>query len=355
MTETLQTWLTTRAWPLWLQHGVDWQAGAFNESLTLDTYSSTASFRRLRVLTRQIYVFSQAERHGLAGADAAVDLGLAFLHRRARQEDGGYAWRFDLAGSVIDDRRDLYDHAFVLLALASAGRPGLRDEALAVDAFITTHLRHSGEGFVESLPPALPRRQNPHMHLLEACLAAAESFGEERFLTRAHEIITLFVARFWDRESGTLPEFFDGDLGRETTAGRHVWEPGHHCEWIWLLDWYERLAGDAALAEIRQRLWQNNEDHGVAAQSGALIDEVWSDGAAKTATLRLWPQTERLKSALILPNTEERPRAEAALWPYLREDGLWHERQGPDGVFASDPAPASSLYHLTCGILFAKP
>ena len=358
MSNALRKWLTTRAWPLWLQHGVDWQAGAFNESLTLDGYRSTASFRRLRVLARQIYVFSRAASHGLVGAEAAVDLGLTFLLRRARQPDGGYAWRFNLAGEVIDDRRDLYDHAFVLLALASVAyiRPdaALHQAALELDAFITTHLRHATEGFGESIPPSLPRRQNPHMHLLEACLAAAECFGDERFLARAQELITLFTERLWDRETGTLPEYFSNDLIRETAGGRHVWEPGHHCEWIWLLDWYERLAGKARLEEISQRLWQNVKTCGLTGPGGALLDEVWSDGTAKTLSSRLWPQVERLKSGLILHGgaLQERARAEAALWPYLREDGLWYEYQGPDGEFATDLAPASSLYHLTSGILF---
>jgi mannose-6-phosphate isomerase len=66
---------------------------------------------------------------------------------------------------------------------------------------------------------------------------------------------------------------------------------------------------------------------------------------------RLWPQTERLKADAL----EDRaaPEARAALAAYLRPDGLWHERRLPDGGFSQEPAPASSLYHLTCGILEA--
>jgi len=361
MPDTLQDWLTTRAWPLWLQHGVDWQGGAFNESLTLDTYCSTAQFRRLRVLARQIYVFSLAQLHGLAGADAAVELGLDFLLRRARQPDGGYAWRFDLAGRVIDDRRDLYDHAFVLLALAAAARvhptETLRDLALELDMFITTRMHHSQQGYVESLPLKLPRRQNPHMHLLEAYLAAAETFGEERFFDRAREVVELCVTRFWDSTTSTLAELFDDRLVREEVAGRHLWEPGHHCEWIWLLDWYERLTRDAPLADVRYRLWQSVNGFGINNTcDGALLDEVWSDGIVKTASSRLWPQTERLKSALILRDVapDERSRAELALRPFLRPDGTWYEHKTTDGTNTCDPAPASSLYHLTCGILFGS-
>lgn len=358
MSNSLVYWLKTRAWPLWLEYGVDWKRGAFNESLTLEGYRSTAQFRRLRVLARQIYVFSKAHLQGLPKADVAVDLGLNYLFRHAQQPDGGYAWKFDLQGQVVDDRRDLYDHAFVLLALAAAAevRPGLqlRAQALAVDDFITARLRHPLVGYMESFPPHLPRRQNPHMHLFEASLAAAEIFREEKFLVRARELASLFLNHFLNDLTGCLPEYFNDTLVYESQNGRFIWEPGHHCEWVWLLDWYERLTGDTTIAIARRRLWDAVVRYGVEPVSGVLVDEVWSDGTIRSSSARLWPQTERLKSSLIMSREwkTERSLAEAALWPYLRADGTWFERKGADGIYSSESAPASSLYHLSSGILF---
>ena len=81
---------------------------------------------------------------------------------------------------VADPRRDLYAHAFVLLAIASyVGATGnrralsLADETLA---FLDDHMASpDGGGFVEQLPPlGGVRRQNPHMHLFEALLALWE-------------------------------------------------------------------------------------------------------------------------------------------------------------------------------------
>ena len=84
---------------------------------------------------------------------------------------------------VIDAHRDLYDHAFILLALASAARllpaPPLRQEALDLLGYLDARFAHPLGGYVEVLPPTLPRRQNPHMHLLEALLTAFESFGDD--------------------------------------------------------------------------------------------------------------------------------------------------------------------------------
>nr|WP_305123344.1 AGE family epimerase/isomerase [Roseomonas sp. GC11] len=340
-----------RAWPFWLAHGIDWQARAFHEHLTLEGARCTAKFRRLRVLTRQIYSFSEAHRHGVPRAGEAVELGIEFLRRRARQPDGGYAWRFGLDGRVLDNRRDLYDHAFVLLALSAATavlpQAPLRAMALALDDFIEQRMAHAAGGYLESLPPALPRRQNPHMHLLEARLAAAEAFGEPRFLEGATRLLALFRARFLDRGTGTLVEFLDDDLRPLPGAV----EPGHHCEWIWLLHWHARLTGGpvppeaARLAGFVARFGR--------LPNGALRDGVAPDGAPTSHEARLWPQAERLKSATLLRGAEW-PEALAALTPYLRADGLWHERRLADGRLSEEPAPASSLYHLSCGILFAR-
>ncbi|MBO1073134.1 AGE family epimerase/isomerase [Roseomonas marmotae] len=349
----LKGWLAGAAWPLWLAHGVDWQAGAFEESLTLDRLDCPLDYRRLRVAARQVYVFAQAHRHGLPRAAGAVELGVDFLRRRAALPGGGYAWRFDRQGRVTDARIDLYDQAFVLLALSAATAilpaAALRGPAMALDDFIESAMAHPAGGYVESLPPGLPRRQNPHMHLLEARLAAAEAFGETCFLERATPLVALFRERFL--RGGALLEFFGEDWRAAEPA---VVEPGHHCEWIWLLHRHARLTRGPVPAEAA--ILQDFVDrHGEDASSGALRDALAPDGRVLEAGARLWPQTERLKSeALRRPFRPERlAAAEAALSAYLRPDGLWHERRLPGGAFSTEAAPASSLYHLTCGILEA--
>lgn len=343
----LMQWLEGAAWPLWLAHGVDWRARAFHESLTLDTLRCRADYRRLRVVARQVYVFAQAHRHGLPRAAEAVELGIDFLRRRAALPGGGYAWRFSLDGSVIDARIDLYDQAFVLLALSAATAvlpvDALRPMALALDEFCETSMTHPAGGYVESLPPALPRRQNPHMHLLEARLAAAEAFAEPRFLARAAPLVALFRARLF--RQGVLGEFYGDDWQPVPPL---VAEPGHHCEWVWLLHRYARLTG-TALAEEAGALQAFVDRH---VPPGPLPDGVSPEGGIVAAGARLWPQAERLKAESL------REPHDAARWSdsfqslagYLRPDGLWHERRRPDGTLSDEAVPASSLYHLTCAI-----
>lgn len=361
--ETAWTWLRDQAWPLWLAHGVDWPRRGFHEALGLEGLECSAGFRRLRVVTRQVFTFAEAHAAGLPRAAEAVELGVEFLRLRARQPDGGYAQRFDLDGAVTDGRRDLYDHAFVLLALASAARvmppAPLRQEGLALLAYLDAGFRHPAGGYVEGRPATLPRRQNPHMHLLEACLAAWEAFGEPPFLERAEALVRLFLDRLRDPATGSLPEYFDDSLTPLREDGRHEVEPGHHCEWAWLLDWHGRATRPLAETAAAARMLLGFVDrHGINPALGTLRDGLWSDGAVKEPGSRLWPQTERLKSEALRPDAapDGLARAEAALWRHIRgaPPGLWFERLDPQGRPLPGPAPASSLYHLTAGILVAR-
>lgn len=366
-----RAWLQETVWPFWLEHGLDrsedGSSRGFHEHLHLDTYHCAASFRRLRVVTRQTYVFSEAVAAGLPGAEKAVAFGLDYLRNYALDPTGGYAWQFDLAGRVLDSRRDLYDHAFVLLALASAMRvmpdETVRAEALALDSYLQSAFYHSAGGYRESLPPSVPRRQNPHMHYFEACLTATEAFGPDPFLNRANELASLFLTRLWQPVEGALPEYFDEELSPHREEGRFVVEPGHHAEWVWLLDWHMRLRarhGQPALdgqAAALAGLARFYDRYGRDPKTSALVDEIWSDGKLRTGSQRLWPQTERLKAEILRPDAVEEKVLEAyrVLDSYIEQApaGLWMERRGANGNFGRDPAPASSLYHLTAAIMVA--
>jgi len=353
----LYAWLRDTAWPRWLADGIDRKRGSFFEALALDGSGCTAGFRRLRVVARQIVVFSAAHRHGVPGAADAVRIGLRFLDEHAAHADGGYAWRFDLDHRVIDATRDLYDHAFVLLALSSAASvlpaAQLRPRAEALLTWIIQAFAHTSGGFVESLPPALPRRQNPHMHLLEACLAAHEAFGGSLFVHVGQTLVELFQDRIFDRSAGAIPEFFDEAWNPDRSSGVFLVEPGHHCEWVWLLDWYQRLTGvQAGLQSIAIRLMDFVDRYGVGPH-GHLVDVLGSDGSVIEGAARLWPQTEWLRAEYLRANPHPLMQAMASrsLAALLRPDGLWHERCSADGTLWQGPAPASSLYHLTGAIL----
>jgi mannose-6-phosphate isomerase len=359
-------WLKDHAWPLWLAHGVDWERRAFHEHLDGASLQCRASFRRLRVAARQTYVFSKAAQYGVPRAADAVALGLDFLRGPARLADGGYAWRFDLDNRPVDETRDLYDHAFVLLAFSAAagvvGVANVREDALALLDYIATRFAHAEGGYDESIPAGSgERRQNPHMHLFEALLAATEAF-DTSFFKPAGALAGLFADRFFQAAEGALPEYFDEKLSPVREAGRFVVEPGHHHEWIWLIDWYQSIAAAAGgpaspdltcpdLEAPALSLFKFAERHGISPATGLIMNGLWSDGTVADGGFRLWPQTERLKSMARL-SPDGLPAALAALERHIAgaPQGLWIERMNAEGQAAVEPAPATSLYHLTAAL-----
>ncbi len=353
-------WLKDHAWPLWLEHGVDWRRRAFHENLDAASLQCRAEFRRLRVAARQTYVFSKAAHYGVPRAKEAVSLGLDFLRGPARLADGGYARCFDLDNRPIDLTRDLYDHAFVLFAFAAAaevvGADRLRPDAVALVDHIVTRFAHPAVGYRESIPATQPRRQNPHMHLFEALLAANDAFGED-LLARARELADLFVGRFFRAKEGALPEYFDDALVPQREAGRFLVEPGHHYEWIWLLNCYQRSAAAKGtpvrldLTFAADSLFEFADRYGVSPAHGLVVNGLWSDGTVADGGFRLWAQTERLR--VVAQRQGSAPvRAAPALAALDKHfvgvrPGLWIERMNAGGQGIAEAAPATSLYHLT--------
>jgi mannose/cellobiose epimerase-like protein (N-acyl-D-glucosamine 2-epimerase family) len=344
-------WLTKHAFPVWLEHGVDWRRGAFFDALSPATLKNATEYKRLRVLCRQIYVFSYAASLNFPGARDAVHHGLDFLLGPARLPAGGFATRFTLEGRVLSKGLDLYDLAFALFALAHGYAllkdTSLQEEAEALLLFIGASMRHRAGGFVEGIPAALPRRQNPHMHLLEACLAWVGNGVGGCFAEFADELAMLFATQFFQPGEGVLLEYFDADLA---PAAKRIVEPGHHFEWIWLLRQYSSLREKQSFPI--EALYDFAMRHGVDQKTGMLFGEVSPTGATLTPACRLWPHTEWLKAELVRdgePSWQPALRAARQLHRFLDEatPGLWHERWNPEaGGFLEEPSPASSLYHI---------
>ena len=359
LSDRLGRWLKLNALPLWATLGVE-ADGAFAETLD-DAGVVGGDFRRARVQARQAYVYSLASIWGWGqGYAALVERGLARFEVTNRREDSLYRTQVTRAGAVLDDTASLYDQAFVLLATATAASAGVdlercRRTAAAVQAALATMALPQG-GWREPAGPAF--QANAHMHLLEASLAWEALEPDGPWAAMADTVVGMARAHFIDDGGGYLREFFGPDWRpAEGEAGRLV-EPGHQFEWAWLLARWGRLRSDPWALEAARRLFAAGE-HGLDPARGVTIDELDESLQLRSARARLWPQTEWLKAALIL--AEEAEEAEGVerkrlldsagaalrgLWLYLAPSGLWHDKLGADGVFETEPAPASSLYHI---------
>lgn len=371
MTKTMRDycgWVLEQVLPYWFANGFDKDTGLFFEKLHLDGTPDREADIRLRTHMRQVYVFAHSAMLGFLPKEPALamaDTAMTAIRRHAWAPDGRPGWAHCLAqsGEVTDPKRDLYDHAFALHALAwmakATGADRYRlwiDETLAA---VDTLMAAPAGGWAESDGHQLPRRQNPHMHMFEACLALYETSGEARHLARAGEIAGLFRTRFFDESLNILREFFGPEWQLADEYGSERLEPGHMAEWTWLLHRYRRSAQQPVGRQATD-LFAAAERIGLD-KAGFLLDVVSLDGTPISDGRRLWPQTEYLKACLVgfevsgdrsLIDRADR-MVDRLFTTYLDgpAPGLWIDRFDLEGRPAVDHVPASILYHLLAPVI----
>jgi mannose-6-phosphate isomerase len=353
------------ALPLWSTVGWDAATGGFVDRLHCDGTADTAAPRRVLVQARQIYCYAKAAQMGWYPEGRAIALkGLEHLLSRAKAPDGrpGYVHRLTPDGSVLDARRDAYDQAFVLFALATAYTldkdAQIRAEIDALLAFLDGHLRSPHGGVHEGLPVSLPRRQNPHMHLFEAMIACFDATHDLSFQNRAGELFALFLANLYDKQKRALGEYFEEDWSKIEPVSV---EPGHQAEWVWLLKGFERITG-CPTGQRRTELLATALRYRDAA-TGCLIDEGDDTGNIRRGTRRLWPQTEIAKAWIAQAESGEAGAADEARAALVRLErhylshpvkGGWYDQFDRDGKSLVDTIPASSFYHVLCAVTEAE-
>jgi mannose/cellobiose epimerase-like protein (N-acyl-D-glucosamine 2-epimerase family) len=361
----LRTLMIEHSLPLWAREGWDSSRGGFVERLDSEGRADQLAPRRVRVQARQIYSFALAAQLGWypQGREIAMK-GLEYLLAKAKSPDGrpGFVHLLDHDGRVLNPLRDTYDHAFVLLALATvyelSGEVRIREEMDSLAAFLDSGLRSSHGGFIEGIPATLPRRQNPQMHLFEAMIAAFDATHDPVYQQRAGDLFGLFVASLYDGRRQALGEYFEEDWSRIEPL---VVEPGHQAEWVWLLKGFERITG-CPTGRYRAQLLTSALRFGDEA-TGCLIDEGDVEGKVRKSTRRLWPQTEIAKAWIAQAEAGETGAADQALDALVRlhryylshpVSGGWYDQFDRDGRSLVDAIPASSFYHVVCAIAEAE-
>ena len=346
----MRAWLFDQALPLWAARGVA-ADGGFHEALDFDGRPVPDLPRRTRVQARQIYAFAQGAALGWAPGAAIARAGLDRMIAACRRDDGLWRLTTDAAGAPLDDGVDLYDQAFVLFALAAAHRVlgDARAAPLAARTVQSIRERMTSPhgGWDEAVPPVLPRRQNPHMHLLEAMLAWREIAPAPAWDAMATECLSLFDRALFDADHGVLGEYFTGDWAVAPGAPGRIVEPGHHMEWVWLLD----RAGAAGLgdrAAAARALYTTAVKRGLD-PGGFAVREIARDGAVIDGGRRLWAQTEAIRTHLLVGDPARAAALTEAVFDThltIAVPGLWMDSYDAAGQPCDARVPASTLYHL---------
>lgn len=343
--------------------------GGFYERLGKGFQPVLTGQRRLVTQCRQLSIYSHACFMQNKYLYKNLKEQFEFIVGRYFDPDTGL-WHFSLddSGHVKDRTCDLYALTFVIFSCSHYYR-ATRDEratetARQVMELIDGKFRLEA-GLAEALGAdgtVLPqmRRQNPHMHLLEACLFAHEVWGDDIYETMADEMVDLFRTRFFDRDHTALVEFFTGDLTPHPEKGDQL-EPGHYFEWVWLLKKHAALKEDPALhAATCAALLEWANAYGWDQTYGGIYDTVSPDGSVLADTKRIWPFCEALKANALMLDTapdrqaiKDRTRAMVDVFEeqYMQERGFWTEWLSRDLKPAADYMPGTTPYHVYFGIM----
>ncbi len=359
------TWTKQTALPFWGSVGVDEQRGGFHERLDLTGQPVLNAPKRLMVQGRQLYVYSHAAMLGWHDdgkrlAERCVEYLLSSFY----QADGKPGWVFALApdGGIANPMRDGYGHAFVLLGLAWYYRLTRDAQVLTVIdntiGFLDKGLASPKGGYRDAEPaPDAIRRQNPHMHLLEAFLALYEATGRSEYRDHALQMFELFKTQFFRPATGTLCEYLTDELAPQPGPKGDIVEPGHHYEWVWLLRQLQRLAGQS-VDSYTAALYKHADAHGWDGE-GLIVDELGSAGNVITASRRSWPLTEAAKANIAEGERARGTFDEKAAHCFASLAGRFLQRPIPAGwmdriTASGEPMaefmPASTLYHVFCAI-----
>jgi mannose/cellobiose epimerase-like protein (N-acyl-D-glucosamine 2-epimerase family) len=337
------------------------------------------------ITARTVHVYALGHLLGVDGAAGVAGQALRGLGGQLRDPVHG-GWYAAVGPDGWDDTKSCYDHAFVVLAAASAtvarldGGSDLLEEALAV---LDTRFWEPAAGMHadqwdrawRTLDPY--RGVNANMHAVEALLAASDATGDPEWRDRALTIATNVVDR-WARGNGwRVPEHFDERWtplptynadhpdDRFKPFGATV---GHALEWSRLLVHLAAATGDDApawLVPAARELFGRAVADGwaVDGEPGFVYTTDW-DGEPVVHDRMHWVVTEAVAAAAALhaeTGDEGYAAAHRDWWRYAdaylldTEHGSWHHQLDRHNRPVSTVWPGKpDLYHAVQATLVPR-
>jgi mannose/cellobiose epimerase-like protein (N-acyl-D-glucosamine 2-epimerase family) len=313
----------------------------------------------LWITCRMTHVYALGHLLGRPDCTALVDHGVAALRGRFRDGvNGGWWAQVGPEGPVTTDKT-AYEHAFVVLAAASAtaaDRPGARellDEALTVllDHFWDEEYGMVVEQWDEAWTTLDPYRGvNANMHTVEALLSAADVLDDSSLRERALRITSRVIHDQAASNHWRIPEHFDAtwtpQFEYNVDQPAHPFRPygatiGHWLEWARLVLHLRAGLGSAAPswmlpdaislfdASIREgwavdgtdwyaTWWQHIETCFIDREHGSWHHELGPDLTPSSSTWEGKPDTYHAYQATLIPRLPLAPTLARALADGIR-------------------------------------
>ena len=373
--EYFKNWIISEVLPFWYKHGVAKEQGFYE---AIDFFSNPLLLpTRSRLVSRQIYSFLLAKELGWEGpALEVVEHGLGFLEEKLIADNGQIYSNFNFVDKSIDKKHDTYDYAFLFLALSKVySIKSFRQKALEISqkclAWLDSNHKHNYVGYLDDpiLSPSM--KSNPHMHLLEAALEwlkiSAELEDKNTFLiwkNIADSIVELADSKLIDPNDGSLSEFFDQEWNSEKDYSKRIVEPGHLFEWGWLLLKWSYFFKSNKYKQKALRLIDIAENRGKLSKEDLIVSELDGFLEIKDDSIKLWPQTERIKAWYFVSKFENfnskgklsaHKNYKSALNSLLKfvefsPKGMWFDVIEKNIKTKYNYSKASSLYHIILSI-----
>jgi mannose/cellobiose epimerase-like protein (N-acyl-D-glucosamine 2-epimerase family) len=315
----------------------------------------------LWVTTRMTYLFALGALWGRPGSAALVRHGVAAIQGTFHDDAYGGWFTSVAGGQPVDDTKNAYETAFVVLASAAAltagerGARALLDEALAV---IDRHFWSAADGLsadaanrdFSAIDPY--RGANVNMHLTEAYLAAGDALDDDEYRHRALSIATRLVHGHARAHAWRLPEHYDTswtplpdyhhDQPRHPRQPYGV-TPGHQLEWSRLLVSLESALAEPPdwLLEAAVQLFDRGITDGWDPEHGGLVYTVDRTGRPLVLDRMHWVTAEGIGAAGTLARRLGEPRYDQwyrVLWDWAdehlidRTNGGWHHEVAESGL-----------------------
>lgn len=312
--------------------------------------------------TRMIHCFSIGHLMGRPGAANLIDHGMEYMWNKHRDTvNGGYFWANGLLAPVNDSKQH-YGHAFVLLAAASAkvaGHPQADRLLEDISEVLETRFWEADKGagaeeFTANWQPlGTYRGSNSNMHLTEALIAAYEATGDREYIEKAQSVASLLIEKSAANNDWRLPEHFHEDWSVDLDYDRDVFRPfgstvGHWLEWTRLILLLWELTGRVHdwMRAAAQTLFDKAIHEGWDRKRGGFYFTVGWSGEPVDRDRYWWPATEAIGAASFLNQIDGAPLYEdwyRRVWDWCNlylidhELGSWHHQLNDDLQPVSDP------------------
>jgi len=214
--------------PFWIQRTVDQKQGGYITHFNEFGEDSGNDEKSLIAMTRSVFTYSQAYRHGFGG-DVMKEMaahGVRFLLDKMWDEThGGFYWMVNRAGEATNMQKIGYGHSFAIYSLSeytlATGDPvGLEYAEKVFDLLqkyaVDTHYGGYWEFFAEDwsmMGPGAPggdrKTLDVHMHLMEAFTTLYEASGKDIHRRKLKEAIDILIYKIMDPATGTgIPQFW---------------------------------------------------------------------------------------------------------------------------------------------------